>query len=296
MAQPTFENISDTARWAAVYRARETDRKRALFRDPFARRLAGERGEKIVAALKRQDRNEWAWVIRTYLFDDFITRAIQEGVDMIVNLAAGLDARPYRLSVPSSLKWIEVDLPELLAYKEGVLRSETPKCQLERVPLDLSNRSARRQLFQRINARAKKALIITEGLLIYLEADDAKTFAEDLAEQPTFRQWVLDIASPGLLRLMQREVGAQLTAARAPLKFGPPEGPRFFEQSGWRVVEVRSTLKNAAKKRRVPWWGYLFAIFPDPKRPGNQPWSGICLLENAAAGEGARRHTTLSSS
>jgi methyltransferase (TIGR00027 family) len=294
MTQPTFENISDTARWAAVYRARETDRKRGLFRDPFARRLAGERGEKIVADLKRQDRNEWAWVIRTYLFDDFITRAIQEGADTIVNLAAGLDARPYRLSVPSSLKWIEVDLPELLAHKEGVLRSETPKCQLERVALDLSNRNARRELFQRIDSRAKNALIITEGLLIYLDANDVKALADDLAERRTFRQWVLDVASPGLLRLMQREVGAKLEAARAPLKFGPPEGPHFFEQSGWRVAEVRSTLKSAAKKRRVPWWGYLFALFPEPKRPGNQPWSGICLLENVGAGEAARRHTTLS--
>jgi methyltransferase (TIGR00027 family) len=280
VTQPTFENISDTARWAAVYRARETDRKGGLFSDPFARRLAGERGEKIVADLKRQDRNEWAWVIRTYLFDSFINAAIQEGADTIVNLAAGLDARPYRLSVPSSLKWIEVDLPELLAYKQGVLRGETPKCQLERVALDLSDRKARRELFQRIDARAKNALIITEGLLIYLDAEDVKVLAADLSERPAFRHWVLDVASPGLLRMMQREVGAQLNAARAPLKFGPPEGPRFFEQSGWRVVEVRSTLKNAAKKRRVPWWGYLFALFPDPKRPGNQPWSGICLLEN----------------
>jgi O-methyltransferase involved in polyketide biosynthesis len=148
------------------------------------------------------------------------------------------------------------------------------------VALDLANRNARRELFQRIDARAKKALIITEGLLIYLDAGDVKALADDLAERRTFRHWVLDIASPGLLRLMQREVGAKLEAARAPLKFGPPEGPRFFEQSGWRVAEVRSTLKSAAKKRRVPWWGYLFALLPEPKRPGNQPWSGICLLEN----------------
>jgi methyltransferase (TIGR00027 family) len=280
MTEGTFANISDTARWAAVYRARENDRKRALFRDPFARRLAGERGEKIVADLKRQDRNEWAWVIRTYLFDHFITRAIEEGADTILNLAAGLDARPYRLTVPSSLRWIEVDLPELLAYKEGILRGEAPRCQLERIALDLSDRKARRELFQRIDARAKNALIITEGLLIYLDADDVKILADDLAERRSFRHWVLDIASPGLLRLMQREVGAQLSAARAPLKFGPPEGPHFFERSGWRVAEVRSSLKSAAKMRRAPWWAYLFAILPEAKRPGNQPWSGICLLEN----------------
>jgi O-methyltransferase involved in polyketide biosynthesis len=41
-------NVSDTARWVAVYRAMETARPDAIFRDPFAERLAGERGLEIV--------------------------------------------------------------------------------------------------------------------------------------------------------------------------------------------------------------------------------------------------------
>ena len=48
-----LENISDTARWIAVYRAMEPERPDAIFSDPFARRLAGERGEKIVHEMHR---------------------------------------------------------------------------------------------------------------------------------------------------------------------------------------------------------------------------------------------------
>ena len=70
--EPTIRNISDTARWAAVYRARETERPDALFQDPFARRLAGERGEQIAAALPFHEKQSWSWVTRTYLFDRFI--------------------------------------------------------------------------------------------------------------------------------------------------------------------------------------------------------------------------------
>ena len=33
-----IRHISDTARWAAIYRARETERPNAVFRDPLARR------------------------------------------------------------------------------------------------------------------------------------------------------------------------------------------------------------------------------------------------------------------
>jgi O-methyltransferase involved in polyketide biosynthesis len=49
----TIENVSDTARWVAVYRAMETARPDALFHDPYAARLAGEKGEAIVDQMKR---------------------------------------------------------------------------------------------------------------------------------------------------------------------------------------------------------------------------------------------------
>src|SRR5947209_7546262 len=95
-----IRNISDTARWAAVYRAFETDRPDALFRDPFARRLAGSRGEQIAASMPFSGKNTWSWVMRTWLFDHFITQQIAGGADMVINLAAGLDARPYRMDLP----------------------------------------------------------------------------------------------------------------------------------------------------------------------------------------------------
>ena len=96
-AQPTetpriVRNISDTARWAAVFRARETERPDAIFRDPYADRLAGTLGVDIANSLPEGNSHAWAWVARTYLFDQFIEREIQQGVDMVVNLAAGLDA------------------------------------------------------------------------------------------------------------------------------------------------------------------------------------------------------------
>ena len=126
--EPLIRDISDTARWMAVYRARETEREDAAFRDPFARALAGERGERIAQALTFTDENAWSFVARTYLFDRFVTRLVQHGADMVVNLAAGLDTRPYRMELPASLRWVEVDLPDILDYKEEILGDATPVC------------------------------------------------------------------------------------------------------------------------------------------------------------------------
>ena len=274
-----IRNISDTAIWAASYRARETERPDALFQDPFARRLVGERGDRIASALKSQERHSWAWVMRTVLFDRLISEQIAGGVDMVVNLAAGLDARPYRMPLPESLRWVEVDLPDLLDYKEEILRDDKPACVLERVRLDIADEAARRALFLRLGAQATKALVISEGLLIYLTAGEVSSLAVDLARPPAFRYWVFDIASPGLLRLLQREVGAALDAAGAHLKFAPSEGPPFFERYGWRPVSVQSPLK-AAPSRRLPLLLRLFARLPESSgRQGKRPWSGICLLE-----------------
>src|SRR5262245_43605974 len=176
----TVQNISDTALWVAIYRARESERKDALFHDPFARRLAGERGEQIAATMRASDKHSWAYVIRTLLIDQFITDLVHQGADMVVNLAAGLDARPYRMSLPSSLKWIDVDLPDLNAYKESILKNEKPVCSLQRISLDLSNVEARRNLFQKLGKEAKKAVVITEGLIVYFSREEVKSLANDL--------------------------------------------------------------------------------------------------------------------
>src|SRR5919109_3685118 len=170
--EPLIRDISDTARWVAVYRARETERPDAAFRDPFARRLAGERGEEIARALPMAEEAAWSFIARTHLFDRFVLRAVEGGADLVVNLAAGLDARPYRMALPPSLRWVEVDLPEILDYKEQVLRGAKPVCALERVRLDLSNHDARRGLFARLGREATNVLAVSEGLLIYLMRDE----------------------------------------------------------------------------------------------------------------------------
>src|SRR5436305_484414 len=199
-----IRNISDTARWVAVYRARETERADAVFRDPFARRLAGERGEEIAASISFAEKNSWPFVARTWLIDQVISTQIKTGTDMVVNLAAGLDARPYRMNLPASLQWIEVDLPEILAHKEDVLRNDTPVCELERIRLDLSDVRDRRELFLELGRRAKRALVISEGLLVYLDDKDVASLGQDLAVARSFQYWVIDLASPALLKMLEK--------------------------------------------------------------------------------------------
>jgi methyltransferase (TIGR00027 family) len=274
----TVRGISDTARWVAYFRARETERPDALFRDPYAERLAGEHGFQIANSLPDGNKHEWAWTARTYLFDQFLSRAMLEGADLVVNLAAGLDARPYRMNLPSTLQWVEVDLPDIVSYKEEILRNEKPRCRLERVSLDLSDVPGRRKLFSDLDERANKIVVASEGLLIYFATEDVASLAKDLAARKHFQHWIIDLASPGQLRLMQRTSGKQLSEVGAAFKFGPPEGANFFAPHGWEPIDVQGMLKTAAQFKRAP--AELLSLLPEPKgKFGNYPWTGVCLLE-----------------
>ncbi|HEU4989160.1 MAG TPA: class I SAM-dependent methyltransferase [Gemmatimonadaceae bacterium] len=278
-----IEHISDTARWVAFYRAMETERGDAIFHDPFARRLAGPRGEEIVRTIPRGRSTAWAMIVRTAVFDEIIASVTARGVDTVINLAAGLDARPWRLALPQSLHWIDVDLPAILHYKTETLAQETPRCRYEAITADLTDDAARRALFERLGAGAKRSLILSEGLLIYLAADQVGALARDLHAQPGFAWWLIDLASPWLLQYMNRSWGRQVAAGNAPFQFAPAESTAFFEPFGWREAEFRSSIDEARRLHRdmpLGWlWRFLSRLGPKARQEEMRRMSGIVLLE-----------------
>ncbi len=281
--EPLISSVSDTAQWVATYRAWESARADALFSDPFAERLAGERGRAIARHMPRQARNGWPLVVRTVLIDELIEASLAQGCDCVVNLAAGLDARPYRLALPASLLWVEVDLPAMIDFKERSLSEASPKCRLQRRRVDLADPVARRRLFDELHTLGSRILVISEGLLVYLEGDVVAALARDLAACRTVRWWTFDLASPNLLHFLQRTMKSVLE--NSPMRFAPANGVAFFEAFGWRVAEVYSQLRAAARLRRLPislrWASWL--PDPNPRKLGHARWSAVVRLVSETA-------------
>ncbi|HEV7504902.1 MAG TPA: SAM-dependent methyltransferase [Thermoanaerobaculia bacterium] len=277
-----IDNISDTARWVAVYRAMETARPDAIFRDPFAERLAGEQGHQILDEMPSGRALAWPMIVRTAVFDEIIMGAVQRKADLVVNLAAGLDARPWRLPLPPSLRWVDVDLPGILNFKTEMLRNEKPVCHYEAVTADLTDVQQRQTLFAQFAAGSSHALVVTEGLLIYLTPDQVAALATDLHAQPSFKEWLIDLASPQLLQRMSKTWGKNLKAAGAPFRFAPAEGVEFFRPYGWREEQFRSTWEEATRLKRTmkgAWfWNLIGRLFPKKVREGVRRFSGNVLL------------------
>jgi methyltransferase (TIGR00027 family) len=279
-----IEHISDTARWVAAYRAMESERPDAIFRDPFAKRLAGEKGDEIVRTMKNGRSMAWAMIVRTQVFDEIIMAEVaSDGIDLVLNLAAGLDARPWRLELPPSLRWVDVDLPEILRYKLETLGDAKAKCRYETVEADLIDATSRRALFSRIGAEATRVLVVTEGLLIYLSDAEVGALASDLHAEPSFARWVIDLASPRLLRMMMRTWGKAVASGNAPFKFAPANGTNFFRDFGWEERAFYSTMEEAERldrEMKMMWfWKFLGRLYPERKREEFRRMSGMAVLE-----------------
>ncbi len=261
MAESLIRDVSDTAFMVATYRARETERPDALFRDPLAGKLAGEHGENIVGHLPRQALlGGWFVVIRTCIIDEFIEAAIADGIDTVINLGAGLDTRPYRMNLPASLRWIEVDYAKIIELKESRLAGEKPRCHLERIRLDLADIPARQRLLSQIGSRTAKALVLTEGVIPYLSTDDVASLADDLRGQPAFQYWIVDYLSPETTRFRQR-AARRMRMENAPFRFEPKDYFGFFGERGWRAKDMRYILEEANRLNRPPRLPLIFGVF-----------------------------------
>jgi methyltransferase (TIGR00027 family) len=234
---------TETALLTAAWRAMESERTDALFHDPLAAGLAGERGLRIAGT---KPDGAWVVAIRTVLIDGFLRAAISSGVDTVVNLGAGMDARPYRMDLPPSLRWFEVDHPSLIDDKHARLGAEGPACSIERVGLDLADPDARRELFDRIWTTATRAIVLTEGVLGGLSVSEAGGLADDLRALPGCESWVLDYFSPRLLADYQRHQ----PYARLPVRFDPPSWEAFVAARGWRVRELRYLGEESERLHR----------------------------------------------
>lgn len=279
----SIRNVSDTALWVAIYRAMESERPDALFRDPFARRLGGARGEAIVREMPNGEAMAWPMIVRTVVMDEIVTRCVRDGARTVLNLAAGLDTRPYRMDLPADLRWIHVDMPDMIDYFRGHMDGETPRCRLEFIGADLRDTALRQRIFADAS-REGPVLVVTEGLLVYLTSEDVAALARDLHDSAQARWWLSDLASPMLLKMFARKMTARLSSGNAPFQFAPEEGTAFFSPCGWREVEWRSMWTESLRvnrKMRLAWlWNLLGKLQSKAKQDAGRRMSGMFLLQS----------------
>ncbi|MGV9614375.1 class I SAM-dependent methyltransferase [Nocardia xishanensis] len=277
MTSPSIGHVSDTARWVAVYRALESARPDALFHDELASVLVGAQGLTPGQSemLPRGARNHWPTVVRTRLIDDLVLDSLRQSCDRVINLAAGLDTRPYRLDIPAETIWYEADLPELITYKDARLADQRARCERVARAVDVTDEVALAEFLAEACEGARAVLVITEGLLPYLAASQVRMLSNVL-RRPEVRWWAQDHWSPAMLRLVNLTMGRDLGSARWTFA----SSLSFYQ--GWSVEAAHSTFRAAARWKRSPLALRGWALLPDmergPKLDRSQLWCGAVRL------------------
>ena len=248
-ADSEISHVSDTALMVAAARAMETARPDGLVRDPYAERLAGERGMAFLKSTGRSEMLNFGIGIRSRFLDELLTGVLAEGeIDTVLVLGAGLDTRPWRLGLPAQLNWIEVDFPDMLDYKYGLL-TEQPHCRLERMAADLNDAAGRAAVFARAGERT---LLITEGLLMYLPAETVEAIAEGAA-RAGIRRWLMDLTSPEFAKRVGMSTCQSVENVRAASCLDGIQTRDVLQRYGWTSLRDRTYARDveAAAPERV---------------------------------------------
>lgn len=182
------ESVGATALGVAAARAAETESDDPLISDPFARIFLDTAGDgewdwfgapelpaEVVAAEPalpvRQKSMVSYFASRTKFFDTFFLDAANAGIRQVVILAAGLDARSWRLPWPDGVTVFELDQPRVLDFKASTLHAHgaEPACHRVGVAVDLRQDWPKALQQAGFDTSAPSAWS-AEGLLMYLPA------------------------------------------------------------------------------------------------------------------------------
>lgn len=269
--------VAMTAIGVAVVRVLESERADRLYDDPLARVFveaarrgfhATEDGEQrwtrleALAAAFFEGRT-----VSVRLVDDQVAEAVARRCRQVVVLGAGLDTRAYRMGLPADIRFFELDLPELFAFKEPILAGvrAAPTCDRRAVAVDL-----RADWATALRANGFRPELPTcwvdEGVLAYLSRADALRLGETLSElsAPGSRFGLIQFAvdeNPTEYRELRRLVRAGQEGERRPGGLGP-DAERWLRDHGW-----HTTFRD---------WAELVAPFARPAAEHN-PGVGLIV-------------------
>ncbi|MBV8929576.1 MAG: SAM-dependent methyltransferase, partial [Mycobacteriaceae bacterium] len=181
------ESVGSTALGVAAARAAETDSDDPLIRDPFAKIFLEAAGDGVWSAFSGAERAERLAEVdpelparmrimvdyvasRTVFFDDIFLAGTDAGVRQAVILAAGLDARAWRLRWPDGTTVYELDQPKVLEFKAATLDGRgAPTATLVNVAVDLRH-DWPEALRRAGHDAAEPTVWSAEGLLPFLPA------------------------------------------------------------------------------------------------------------------------------
>lgn len=238
----SVDPVASTAQWMAADRARESARPDRLFDDPLADLLAGPEGVDLMGRMEAGIPASPTLPIRTRFFDEALGRLlVSHRVAQVVLVAAGMDARAFRLELPDGVTMFEVDRPEVLELKAARLAetSARPRCRRVTVAADLTGEWDAALTDAGFDPH-RAAVFLAEGLLAYLDQSQVERLLDLLASLGAAGSFLLaDLPGLDARRALQQPWLRSLDDAGMGWRFGTDDPEALFAAHGWEATATQ---------------------------------------------------------
>ena len=264
----TENPVSQTAYWTLAARVDDAESERPVVGDAFAARLMNDeaRGvaERVGGPLRR---TTLSLVVRHRLIDDRLAAELARDPALpVVVVGCGFDSRAFRLR---GGRWVELDEPGLLSYKETRLPAAEAPNELVRVPIRFAEASLEETLAP--HATDARAAVVLEGVVGYLRDDELHGTLSALTQLFPHHVLYCDLLTRAFVARYSRKLVRHIGELGATFGSSSDSPETAFEEHGYRAVDRASIMLAAGElgaKDAPPAW--LVRVLPGMR-------DGYCL-------------------
>lgn len=225
--------VSRTAFYCCGIRMKDAEGDRPICGDNYARLFMNEEALKLLAAFADDTGPNLGNTTRHRLIDDILRRELAaDPTRRVVIVGAGFDTRAYRLKGGS---WVELDEPQVIAYKEERLPAAECANELQRIPIDFATESLADKLAPL--ATNEPVMVVIEGVLMYLEKSQVEQLLETLGRLFPQHQLLCDLMNREFFEKYAQPIHGKIAGLGAPFKFIADDPAEIFIESGYRPTE-----------------------------------------------------------
>lgn len=234
--------VSKMAFYCCGVRMQDAESGNPVCGDTYAKVFMNEDGMRILAAFGDETWPNASNVARHRIIDDLLRQELGMNPELqIILIGAGFDSRPYRLT---GGKWIELDEPQIISYKNEQLALTDCKNELQRIPIDFATESLEQKLAP--FSSTDPVLVVIEGVFIYLEEDAIRHLLMALRRLFARHKLICDLVNRRFIEKYSRTFYEKIAALGASFKI--MENPdEIFIRHGYHPVGKISIVGRAIK-------------------------------------------------
>jgi methyltransferase (TIGR00027 family) len=219
----------------------DAERSRPVCGDSYAKAFMDEDGLRILAAFKDETKPNASNVARHRIIDDFLRQELLADPGLcVVLIGAGFDSRAFRLTGGT---WVELDEPQVLAYKNERLPAANCANELHRIPIDFATDSLAEKLSP-FSSRSPVVIVI-EGVFMYLEAEAIGQLLQTLRRLCPRHKLICDLMNREFFENYGRTLHEKITGMGASFKFTADNPEEIFLANGYRRTDRVSIVERA---------------------------------------------------